>query len=184
MRNRGIIGGIIFLLCLLALAGLVFAQGSAGADFSADKIMLNYKKNVTTFWGTPEKPVSVQVDQYTVWAPLLEYFQDTGKVVASEGVKLVGANPKIELVSDQLQADDTQVIAVGNVAFEFEEFSGSAEKLTYLPDEERLILTGNPVVKTKDGIISGAVIEIDLNAEVITASGGSQLHLEEVERRD
>lgn len=181
MRKKIRLSASVLVIVILALAGVVLAQGSSGADFIADKIKFNYQKNVTTFWGTSEKPVSVQVDKYTIWAPFLEYHQDTGKVIASGGVKLVGQDPQLELLCDQVEAAQEQILATGKVTFEYAEFTGTGEKLIYLPQEEQATLDGNPVVKTPTGAITGSVIEIDLANEEITASGGSKLHLAEVE---
>lgn len=171
----------VTVLAFLAMIGVAFAQNATGADFSADQIKFNYKKNVTTFWGSSEEPVSVQVDNYTVWAPYLEYHQDTGKVIASGGVKMVGQDPAFKLVCDQIEATQEQILAAGKVTFEYTDFTGTGDKLTYLPQKEHATLEGKPVVKTTNGSITGTIIEIDLATEMINASGGSKLHLEEVE---
>ena len=170
-----------FTMALLTVVVVALAQDNSGADFVADKIKFSYKKNATTFWGSPENPVSVQVDKYTVWAPFLEYYQDTGEVIASGGVRLVGKDPELELVCDQVEAGREQILATGNVVFKYAEFSGTGEKLIYLPQKEHATLEGNPEVKTANGFITGSVIEVDLASQVITATGGSKLHLDEVE---
>lgn len=178
-RKITIVLGLIALL--LTMVVVVLAQDSTGADFVADKIKFSYKKNVTTFWGSAENPVSVQVDKYIVWAPFLEYYQDTGMVTASGGVRLVGKDPELELVCSQVEAGRERILATGNVLFNYAEFSGTGERLIYLPQKDHATLEGNPVVKTANGSITGSVIEIDLASQVITATGGSKLHLNEVE---
>lgn len=170
---------LVIVFCSLTLSA--WAQNSTkGAEFTAQDIQYSYKKNVTTFWGSPEKPVSVQVGQLTIWAPHLEYYQETGLVVASGGVRLEGTDPVMTLTCQQIEATEKQVIATGDVTFDYQDFTGTAARLTYLPPKEWVSLEGDPVIQTGNGRISGERIEIDLVKEVVTATGGSKLYLEEV----
>ncbi|MBO8126145.1 MAG: hypothetical protein H0Z38_02795 [Firmicutes bacterium] len=181
-KSRSLTAVLLTTIALIALVGTVVALGaSSGADIAAETIKYNYKEKVTTFWGTEAEPVSVQVGKYTIWAPYLEYYQETGIVIASGGVRLEGKDPTVRLTCDRLEAGQERIVATGNVSFDYTDFSGRAGVLTYTQVNKRVVLEKDPVVETEGGRIDGKVIEIDLEGQTLTASGGSKMHLEEVE---
>lgn len=177
MRIKITLGiGLLFLL----LVAVTVLAGNSGAAIDADKIKYNYKDNVTIFWGTGEKPVSIEMDKYKITASYLEYYQKEDRVVASGGVKFVGSDPDVRLSADQVEATADLIVASGNVSFDYDQFVGSAQQLTYWPEEDRLLLEGNPVVTTDTGELRGQRIEADLADGTLIASGGSRLRLDEV----
>lgn len=177
MRSKAVLA--IGLLVLLPVAVTVFAE-TGGTTIDAEKIKFSFKDNVTVFWGTALKPVSIEMDKYKITAAYLEYYQKEERVVASGGVNLVGADPEVRLTAEQIEARRDLILASGSVTFAYDQFAGSAEKLTYWPEEERLLLEGNPLVTTDGGELKGQHIEVDLADGTMVASGGSSLRLDEV----
>ena len=68
--------------------------------------------------------------------------------------------------------------ATGEVEWSFREFQGSAGKLVYRHDEEKVYLSGNPVVCWEQGYMEGIEMILSLKTGEVTVTGPARSKLQ------
>ncbi|MGD8718803.1 MAG: LptA/OstA family protein [Candidatus Zixiibacteriota bacterium] len=124
------------------------------------------KKNLATLIGNVK--VRDKVQEYTLTSGYAEYKRDKKLSVATKSPKLVleKDNP-ITITSDimRMWTADEYGEAAGNVKIVSEDVEGFGRKLKYFGKEDRVRLSGDPVVLQEDSRLAGDVITMFLEKE-------------------
>ena len=115
--------------------------GKAPVKVTADSMSYQPEKNTVQFSGN----VEVQRDTFRMWsATLTMYMKDDGK-----------SDEEASGLDAMRGGDLERIVARKNVRFRMDTKSGTADKATWMADEEVLILEGNPVLKDGQNSITG-----------------------------
>ncbi|MBN2061431.1 MAG: hypothetical protein JW882_13550 [Deltaproteobacteria bacterium] len=129
---------------------------SAFVVIKSNTFEIDNNKKTVTFSGD----VDAKRDDFTIKCQkmILYYVSETGETDPNK------SNAKVE-----------QITASGKVQISRDDGSiASADKAIYYQDEEKLVLTGNPVIKRGEDFVEGAVITVYLkeNRSVVEGSEG------------
>lgn len=108
------------------------------------------------------------VQKYTLTAGYAEYHREDKLAVATKGPRLVLEKDRpIVITSDimRMWTDREYGEAAGNVKIVSEDVDGYGRKLKYFGKEERVELSGKPVVRQEDSRLAGDLITLYLEGE-------------------
>ncbi len=132
----------------------LIGTGSGPIEIRSDTLEVDNKQNIVTFTGN----VDVKRDDFTInCRKILLYYQSPPSGKGPEGI----------------QADIDKIVAEGEVKIRRPAGgTATAEKAIYYSGEEKLVLTGNPVVKQGDDFVEGAKITLFLkeNRSIVEGS--------------
>jgi lipopolysaccharide export system protein LptA len=128
-------------------------------------------KKMSTLLGNVR--VNDKVQKYTLTSGYAEYYEADKKAVATRGPVLVlHRDREITITGDLMQMWTAEEYgeAVGNVHLVSEDVEGDGQKLKYFGKEDRIELSGTPVVRQKDSRLAGDLITLYLEEDKVKRS--------------
>ena len=160
-------GGILLALVLMAPSWLAAEDARkrgmqlAGEEIvvKSDSLEVDNKRKVVTFSGN----VNASRDDFTIQCEEMSlYYYDTGKAQSE-------ADPEMKI---------DRIVAIGKVKISRPEGgSATADKAIYFQKDEKVVLTGKPVVKQGKDLVEGAKITLFLkeNRSIVEGGQGSKV---------
>ena len=167
-RHDWFCGGTLLLALLMMGASWVGAEDirKRGSQSPAEEIVVNSdslevdnKRKVVTFSGN----VNASREDFTIHCEEMSlYYYDTGEAQS-------GADPEMKI---------DRIVAVGKVKISRADGgSATADKAVYYQKDEKVVLTGKPVVKQGKDLVQGAKITLFLkeNRSIIEGGQGNKV---------
>lgn|GEM_PF-526281 len=108
--------------------------------------------------GGPPKPVTITAQRMEANRKLHQVTYLDNVIVKKEDLTIYA--PRIVITFDEKMEEIERINAEGGVRVVDPEKTATAEKATYLNDQDVLVLTGNPRVWQGDNVITGAKITV------------------------
>lgn len=115
--------------------------------------------------------IELQAEELNLYLNREEFAAGGGVVLTAGELKLTGWLLEGEISGGPLTA-------TGEVEWSFREFQGSAGKLVYRHDEEKVYLSGNPVVCWEQGYMEGIEMILSLKTGEVTVTGPARSKLQ------
>jgi lipopolysaccharide export system protein LptA len=138
----------------------------AGTTITCDEAYSYEAQNLATLLGNVK--VKNDVEKYTLTSGYAEYRRDEKLSVATKNPRLVIERERpITITSDimRMWTDENYGEAAGDVKVVSEDVEGYGQKLKYFGKEDRIELSGKPVVHQGDSRLAGDVITLFLEEE-------------------
>ena len=164
---HGWLGGILFAFVLMAPAWLAAEDARKRSSQPAaqeivvksDSLEVDNKRKIVTFTGNvnaSREDLTINCDKMSL------YYYDTGKAQSE-------ADPEVKI---------DRIIAIGKVKISRADGgSATADKAIYYQKDEKVVLTGKPVVKQGNDLVAGAKITLFLkeNRSIVEGEQGSKV---------
>jgi len=149
---------------LHGIGNVVIVHG--GTTITCDEAYSYEAQRLATLLGNVK--VRDPVQEYTLTAGYAEYHRDDKLAVATKGPRLVLEKDRpIVITSDimRMWTDKEYGEAAGNVEIVSEDVNGYGQKLKYFGKEDRVELSGKPVVRQEDSRLAGDLITLYLEGD-------------------